>query len=114
MCSSICITWTRGKRKIFHSSNSNYRGFCGDCGTPLTYEHETYGIEIAIGTLDNPDIAIPQLQVNMQDERACFASLAQTPKPTAEQVMKLQSWNGQVINHQHPDHDTEIWPPKTA
>ncbi|MGL4404521.1 MAG: GFA family protein [Notoacmeibacter sp.] len=111
LVTGIGVTWTRGTRKIFHSSNSNYRGFCENCGTPLTYEHETYGIEIAIGTLDNPDIAIPQLQVNLHDEHACFAKLAETPKPTQTQLDSLNKWNGQVVSYQHPDHDTDNWPP---
>lgn len=113
LVTGIGVTWTRGTRKIFHSSNSNFRGFCADCGTPLTYEHETYGIEIAIGTLDNPDIAIPQLQVNLHSRRACFANLAQTPEPNEKQLECLSKWNGQVVNHQHPDHDTAEWPPET-
>ena len=30
------LTWTRGEPKRFQSSNHGYRGFCADCGTPLT------------------------------------------------------------------------------
>lgn len=57
------VIWTRGERSIFHSSSTNWRGFCKDCGTPLTYEFDG-GLEIAIGTLDNPDAAGPEVQVN--------------------------------------------------
>ena len=31
------LVWTRGKPTIFKSSNLAERGFCPDCGTPLTY-----------------------------------------------------------------------------
>jgi hypothetical protein len=109
LVTGIGITWTRGERRIFESSNTNQRGFCANCGTPLTYEHETYGIEIAIGTLDDPDIAIPQLQVNLATKRACFDALADTPVPTAEQTGKLEAWNSGVTSHQHPDHETDDW-----
>jgi hypothetical protein len=109
LVTGIGVTWTRGERRIFESSNTNQRGFCGNCGTPLTYEHETYGIEIAIGTLDDPDIAIPQLQVNLHGKRACFDGLAKTPQPTPEQLGKLTSWNNGVQSNQHPDHDTPDW-----
>jgi hypothetical protein len=32
------LTWTRGALKKFKSSNFVERGFCEQCGTPLTYE----------------------------------------------------------------------------
>ena len=32
------LRWTRGEPKRFASSNLIRRGFCADCGTPLTYE----------------------------------------------------------------------------
>src|SRR5882762_7905988 len=31
------LRWTRGTLSIFKSSNMVERGFCRDCGTPLTY-----------------------------------------------------------------------------
>ena len=32
------LSYTRGSRKIYESSPGVRRGFCEDCGTPLTYE----------------------------------------------------------------------------
>ena len=37
------ITWTKGRRQIFESSPGVRRGFCGRCGTPITYEADSYG-----------------------------------------------------------------------
>ncbi len=31
------LVWTRGTPKIFASSALAERGFCADCGTPMTY-----------------------------------------------------------------------------
>jgi len=31
------LVWTRGAPKHFRSSNHVLRGFCGNCGTPLTF-----------------------------------------------------------------------------
>ena len=31
------LAWTRGAPAVFQSSNLVERGFCRDCGTPLTY-----------------------------------------------------------------------------
>ena len=32
------LAWTRGSPRTFASSNKARRGFCADCGTPLTFE----------------------------------------------------------------------------
>lgn len=99
------IEWTRGERSIFQSSETNWRGFCKVCGTPLTYEFEGH-IEVAIGTLDNPDIVQPEVQVNASYRRQCFAGLAALPeKPPAEKVAD-DNWNASVQSNQHPDYDT--------
>ncbi|MFS2045522.1 GFA family protein, partial [Stenotrophomonas geniculata] len=34
----VQFSWTRGQPRYFQSSNVVRRGFCADCGTPLTYE----------------------------------------------------------------------------
>ncbi|MEM9971204.1 MAG: GFA family protein [Pseudomonadota bacterium] len=99
------ITWTRGERSIFQSSEKNWRGFCNQCGTPLTYEYEGW-IEIAIGTLDNPELAQPEVQVNARYQRSCFRHLAALPEKTAELQSADEDWNDSVVSYQHPDHDT--------
>jgi hypothetical protein len=55
------LTWTRGERKRFRSSNHVYRGFCGECGTPLTYETPT-GVSLAVGAFDDPSEIVPKVQ----------------------------------------------------
>ena len=47
------VTWTRGERKLFASSNLVNRGFCGECGTQLTFEGSGF-FDIAIGAFDDP------------------------------------------------------------
>lgn len=99
------ITWTRGARSIFFSSETNWRGFCKECGTPLTYEYEG-AVEIAIGSLDNPDIARPAVQVNARYRRACFDKLAQLPEKSSMERDADENWNQCVSSNQHPDYDT--------
>jgi len=52
------VQFVKGHRKIYESSPGVVRTFCGDCGTPLSYESEWRG-DIVIGffvsTLDEPD-----------------------------------------------------------
>ena len=67
------IEWTGDERQIYHSSPGIRRGFCGKCGTPLTWEghvEELGGdlIEVFISTTDDPDTLVPQFHI-WTDER---------------------------------------------
>lgn len=99
------VIWTRGERSIFHSSHTNWRGFCKACGTPLTYEYKDF-IEITIGTLDNPNDAMPEVQVNARYRTHCFDGLTNLPTKTDEEQLADEGWNTSVVSKQHPDHDT--------
>lgn len=105
------LIWTRGKPKIFHSSNRNWRGFCGECGTPLTYEFEG-GVELSIGSLDNPSVAPPTVQVNFADRCTFIEGLFELPEVAPAQAQQDSAWNESVISNQHPDHNTNQWPKK--
>ena len=52
------VQWPAGQRALYESSPGVFRGFCRDCGTPLTYEGVWKGkemFEVHISTLDEPD-----------------------------------------------------------
>ena len=50
------LTWTRGAPAIFKSSDLVERGFCRDCGTPLTFEYlGSEKIDLTVGSLDEPE-----------------------------------------------------------
>jgi len=60
------VQFTKGVRKVYRSSPSVKRTFCGDCGTPLSYEGGWGGseiIEIYISTLDAPEQFKPDRHV---------------------------------------------------
>lgn len=121
------LVWTRGKRAIFHSSNRNWRGFCNRCGTPLSYEFEVVGeggtdvgkdtgadsgagIELSIGSLDNPNLAAPSVQINIDSKLHFLDDLFDQP---SVKPMQLESddtsgtgGDGSIISNQHPDFDT--------
>jgi hypothetical protein len=99
------LVWTRGTPAIFHSSNLAERGFCRDCGTPLTYRFvEDRNISVAVGSLDDPRAAPPTVQYGVESELPWCATLATLPRQrtddslTADQVSRFE-------NRQHPDHD---------
>ncbi len=56
------VKFTKGNRKIYNSSPGVGRGFCDQCGTPLTWEGDAWDrsiIEVHISTLDNPNAFVP-------------------------------------------------------
>jgi hypothetical protein len=106
----IDVTWTRGQPKHFASSNFAKRGFCADCGTPLTFEIDGE-IELAIGALDDPTLAAPVLQVNPNDKLAFVDTLPALPTRPGSEKLPLDARRPEFINYQHPDHETTEWPP---
>ncbi len=104
---------TRGELAMFKSSDLVERGFCRDCGAPLTfhYVHKSH-ISMAIGSLDEPARFQPRGQFGIEARMPWFDALPSLPgdKTTEED-------GGELIvriaasNHQHPDHDTAAWPP---
>ena len=104
------LVWIRGEPKLFASSNKVSRGFCGECGTPLTFD---YGkLEIAIGSLDNPELAPPTIQVNPADRLSFFETMQEIPVRGPEDEPGIAEFMADIVSHQHPDHDTEQWPQK--
>jgi hypothetical protein len=105
------LEWTRGEPSVFRSSAIVSRGFCSRCGTPLfMWEDGDPEIEIAIGTLDDPNAIGPMTeQSGTESKLVWFEGMRDLPSRTtvdyrtAEDLAKLRSL-------QHPDHDTEHWP----
>ena len=115
LVSGYGVIWTRGAPSYFESSNLFRRGFCANCGTPLTYEALDHtdddAVELAIGALDHPELAPPIRQVNLNDRLPFFVDLAALPSRPADDADWLESVVG-MVSYQHPDHDTSIWPPE--
>jgi len=105
------VTWTRGEPAWFQSSNKVRRGFCALCGTPLAYDFGASAIELAIGAFDDPTVAAPTVQVNPNDKLSFFDNLMSLPMRQPGEVPKADEFKLGIVSHQHPDHDTEHWPP---
>ncbi len=58
------VRFTKGEHKIYESSPGVGRAFCGQCGTPLTWEGDggEFGplVELLISTFDDPNAFAPQ------------------------------------------------------
>lgn len=95
------LEWTRGRRQMFASSNVSQRGFCAECGTPLSLENfDDDQIEIATGTLDDPELAPPTLQINHRYARSFTDDVGKLPEPDRETVAENDTWNAKVISYQ--------------
>jgi hypothetical protein len=103
---------TRGSLGIFKSSDAVERGFCRDCGTPLTFRFlDTDQIDVAIGSLDDPSAAKPVLQVGIESRLPWLDSLNDLPgHATGDGGNRELQELIRATNHQHPDHDTPRWP----
>lgn len=102
------LEWTRGAPAHFQSSNVARRGFCRDCGTPLTFEKGEW-IDISIAAFDRPDTIAPIIQLDRANRLAWFDSLHTLPEPSeSEQAAKAEQYAA-VASKQHPDRDTDNW-----
>jgi hypothetical protein len=99
------LTWTRGRPAIFKSSELVERGFCRDCGTPLTFRYlDRDRISLMVGSLDEPTAAAIGMQYGIESRLPAFETLhtlqgaTSDEGETPERLAKLKS-------RQHPDHD---------
>ena len=104
---------TRGSLATFNSSDLAERGFCRDCGTPLTFHFiDSERISVAIGSLDRPQDFPPEEQCGVEGRLPYFAGLASLPgEKSTEDDDPREAAAIAASNHQHPDHDASDWPP---
>ena len=107
---------SRGKLGIFRSSDTVERGFCPQCGTPLTFQHVGGAdISVTIGSLDRPEAFPPSLQLGPERGLPYAGNLSALPAvPAIEQVRPDLAAQIRQSNRQHPDHDTDTWPPQST
>lgn len=103
---------TRGALSIFKSSDLVERGFCRDCGTPLTFRNlESDEISVSIGSLDDPSAAKPIVQYGIEGRVGFVGDLDALPAMRTEEDGPVEHYARiAATNHQHPDHDTADWP----
>ena len=87
MTTWICVPreafrFTRGVPTYYASSPGVRRGFCAECGSPLTYENEQVPDEVHLlaGALDEPNEAQPTAHVFSEEQLAWFETADQLPR----------------------------------
>ena len=74
---------TRGEPATFNGTGASFRQFCSTCGTPLFFVNEEALpglVDVNSVTLDNPDAAVPQVQIQTAERRKWMADLSQMPE----------------------------------
>jgi len=108
LVSVIGLVWTRGEPRHFQSSNVVQRGFCHDCGTPLTFE-TSGSIDISIAAFDNPNEIRPVIQLDRESRISWFDELHVLPEPSSDERAGKGQHYASIVSRQHPDHDTDDW-----
>lgn len=99
------FTWSRGTPAYFRSSSAVERGFCRDCGTPLSFAYDDSArIAVSIGSLDNPDAVMPAVQYGLEGQRPAFAILHSLPGTRTEDDIPAEAME-RLKSRQHPDKD---------
>lgn len=99
------LNWTRGAPGVFKSSNVAQRGFCKDCGTPLTFKFEGEEINVTTGSLDDPTAAPPTVQYGVESAIAWCATLNDLPRIRTEDDFGPEL-TARFASYQHPDGET--------
>lgn len=105
---------TRGEIATFRSSDLVERGFCRDCGTPLTFNYLSgKHISVSIGSLDHPELFPPVDQHGIEGRYPFVDGIGHLPdrRSTEEEAPEIAAAIA-ASSHQHPDHDTAEWPPR--
>lgn len=100
------LIWMRDEPKRFQSSNHVKRGFCAECGTPLTYEAPD-GVALAIGAFDAPEEIEPTVQWGVEVKLPYVDDLVKLPGFETERDEESIEFVRTMVSYQHPDHDTE-------
>ncbi len=106
------FAWTRGQPTLFRSSPDVDRGFCSACGTPLTFAHKGADyFDLSVGSLDHPEKVKPEIQIGIESRMPWIAELSGLKEQRTDQILPAERV-ARVQSFQHPDHDTEQWPPE--
>jgi hypothetical protein len=99
------LAFTRGAPKSFRSSEIAERGFCAECGTPLTCRNlASSRISVTLCSLDDPDAVAPEFQLGADNAVAWVSECLTTPNTQVDDWLKSKQI-ADVGSRQHPDHD---------
>ncbi len=93
------LVWVRGMPRLFNSSSLATRGFCNECGTPLTFGyHESMFTYLTVGSLDHPEMVMPERHYGIESAIPWLHIADDLPRETTPDDPRYAAM--QV--HQHP------------
>jgi len=98
------LEWKGVEPERFASSNLVKRGFCAQCGTPLTYEAPD-GLAVAIGAFDDPHQIIPSIQYGAEARVSFLDHIQDWPLISTEDDLENATFLNDIISYQHRDAD---------
>ncbi len=98
------LTWLKAEPKRYQSSNLVQRGFCADCGTPLTYEAPD-GIAVAIAAFDHPGAIEPDIQFGTESRIAWMDHVNTWPHRDTMDDLEAAPFLADLVSYQYPDED---------
>jgi hypothetical protein len=99
------LVFTRGAPKNFRSSEIAERGFCAECGTPLTYRNVASArISVTMGSLDDPNAVAPEFQLDADNALVWVRACLDTPNTQVADWLSSKHI-ADVGNRQHPDRE---------
>ena len=99
------LTWTKGTPGFFRSSAIVDRGFCRECGTPLSIaDDDSDRIAVSIGSLDHPEMVTPAHQYGTEARLAACDILHSLPATRTEDDIPSERME-KLKSRQHPDRD---------
>jgi hypothetical protein len=97
------FAWVKGEPGTFKSSELAERGFCRDCGTPLSFRYiDRDRISVSLGSLDDPGCVPPQKQYGVESRLAFVGAIAGLPGTRTEDDVPAERL-ARYRSRQHPD-----------
>ena len=93
----------QGTPARFASSDIAERGFCAACGTPLFYDgHHGQGLSLMMGTLDDPEAAVPDLHYGVESQVSWLHLSDEWPRHETRPGGLTGKGPTEIINLQEP------------
>jgi hypothetical protein len=80
------VEWTTREPDYYESSPIARRGYCKDCGTPLTFDHPDHDrMDVTIGSFDDPSIFEPKRHFGVEGLHEQWLNTADLPRLRTDQ-----------------------------
>jgi len=96
------FAWTQGEAAVFASSNLATRGYCRDCGTPLsfTYNQPEARFYVTIGSLDDPEAAPIVKQYGLESRISWVKFCEEVPAEKTAEDAKTAAFFAKMQSYQ--------------